>query len=268
MTDADILSGLSDAVATAASAVLRVFNDKSFSVSSKGDAGPLTTADLESNRILESHLRRLLPDAGWLSEESTDDDDRLSCREVWIVDPIDGTKEFVAGQKDFSVSVGLSRNGAPVLGAVAMPAEDILISGGMGVMKNGVRASISRRRELIGSTLLVSQTEFQRGTFAELQNDFEIRPTGSIARKLAMLAGGEGDLVVSLYPKNDWDICGGTALVLAHQETMVTDLENRKARHYNQKDPKSFGLVAGNTDLVLQFHEYFLRRGLKLARKY
>ena len=95
MTDADILSGLSDAVATAASAVLRVFNDKSFSVSSKGDAGPLTTADLESNRILESHLRRLLTDAGWLSEESTDDDDRLSCREVWIVDPIDGTKNFV-----------------------------------------------------------------------------------------------------------------------------------------------------------------------------
>ncbi len=269
LPDEEILAGAESAAAEASAAVLRVFQDKTFSVSSKGEAGPLTTADLESNRILEMRLRALLPDAGWLSEESVDDPARLSCEDVWIVDPIDGTKEFVAGNSEFSVSAGLSRNGRPLLGVVAMPAEGVQIAGGPGgVRKNGRPAVLSRRETLEGSTILVSQTEYGRGTFKSLEADFNIRPMGSIARKLALLAGGEGDLVVSLYPKNDWDICGGTALVLSHPDALVTDLETRSLRTYNQADPKSFGLCAGNAGLVRKFHEYFLKKGLTLARKY
>ncbi|MCE9599484.1 MAG: 3'(2'),5'-bisphosphate nucleotidase CysQ [Spirochaetia bacterium] len=272
-----LLQGLTAAVHEAALAVLSVFNSKDFKVSSKGEAGPLTTADLLANSILETKLSQLLPDAGWLSEESVDDARRLSRRFLWVVDPIDGTREFVEGLTQFSVSAGLCDNGLPLMGAVAMPAENLIVYGSknLGVKKAPLNAltriedcSLSGRKELEGCVMLVSQTEDKRGTFDSLKQDFDIRPMGSIARKLALLASGEGDLVVSLFPKNDWDICGGVAMILSHPDSNVIDLRTQAQRLYNQADPKSFGICGGNSGLVEAFRRYFLDKNLTLREKY
>lgn len=276
--EAELLTGVTEAVREAALAVRAVFNSKDFKVSSKGEAGPLTTADLLANSILEARLRALLPESGWLSEESVDDSARLTKRFLWVVDPIDGTREFVEGQTQFSVSAGLCDNGVPIMGAVAMPAEDLIVFGsrGRGVRKsplesdqsNSVECKLSDRASMSGCVLLVSQTEDKRGTFNSLRGDFDIRPMGSIARKLALLAAGEGDLVISLFPKNDWDICGGAALILCHENSNVIDLQNQVRRVYNQADPRTIGICGGNSMLVEEFRQYFIQKKLELRTRY
>jgi myo-inositol-1(or 4)-monophosphatase len=270
-----LVDGLRDAVLEAALAVLPIFNSRDFEVSSKGDAGPLTSADLLANELLRKSLSRLEP-AAWLSEESADNSDRLSRKAVWIVDPIDGTREFVHHSPEFSISAGLAVNGKIAAGAVAMPAEDRIVYGSpqTGVFQESIRTgerktcSLSPRRELDGAVLLVSATEFKKGTFDPIRDDFDVRPMGSIARKLALLAAGEGDLVVSFYPKNDWDICGGTALVLSHPGALVTDLRLFAMRYFNQSDCLSFGLAAGPEHLVREFHDYFRRKKIHLRENY
>lgn len=270
-----LLEGLRDAVKEAAAAVLSVFKNRDFEVTSKGAAGPLTSADLLANDILHRRLLALYP-AAWLSEESHDDLARLTREAVWIVDPIDGTREFVQGSNEFSVSAALAVNGMPVLGAVAMPAEDRIVFGSpaSGVfeesLKTGRRrnALLTPRKELDGAVILVSQTEFSKGTFDAVKSDFDVRPMGSIARKLALLAAGEGDLVVSFYPKNDWDICGGAALVLSHPRSAVTDLRLFAPRIYNQTDCRTYGLAAGPEHLVAEFHRYFRAKGIVVRESY
>lgn len=270
-----LVEGLRDAVSEAALAVLSVFNSRDFQVTSKGSAGPLTSADLLANEILHKRLPEVYP-AGWLSEESTDNSLRLAERAVWIVDPIDGTREFVDHSREFSVSAGLVVAGRTVAGAVAMPAEDRIVYGapGAGVFSQSLRTgerihcSLSPRRHLEGCVILVSSTEHKKGTFDSIRGDFDIRPTGSIARKLALLAAGEGDLVVSFYPKNDWDICGGTALVLSHPQTLVTDLRFMVPRFFNQSDNMSYGLAAGSASLVREFHRYFQAKKIALRENY
>lgn len=268
-------TGLRDAVREAALAVLPIFNSRDFEVSSKGAAGPLTSADLLANEILHRRLLSLWP-AAWLSEESADNAERLSNNACWIVDPIDGTREFVSHSPEFSVSAGLVVAGRVAAGAVAMPAEDRIVYGSprTGVFTESIRTgerfacSLSPRRELEGAVVLVSATEFKKGTFEPILSDFDVRPMGSIARKLALLAAGRGDLVVSFYPKNDWDICGGTALVLSHPDSLATDLRLFAPRQFNQSDCLSFGLAAGPDHLVRAFQRYFREKKIQLRENY
>ena len=270
-----LLEGLRDAVSEAALAVLSVFNSRDFQVTSKGAAGPLTSADLLANEILEKRLLALFPGA-WLSEESADNASRLKESAVWIVDPIDGTREFVNHSKEFSVSAGLVVAGQTIAAAVAMPAEDRIVYGspGAGVISQSLRTgqrshcSLSPRRDLDGCVILVSSTEHKKGTFDSIRADFDIRPMGSIARKLALLSAGEGDLVISFYPKNDWDICGGTGLVLSHPDSLVTDLRFMVGRYFNQSSNLSYGLAAGPASLVRDFHNYFLGKKILLRENY
>ncbi len=276
---------LREAVLKAGLAVGKYFRSRDFNVQQKGQEGPLTTADLTANNILKEELSRLIPDAGWLSEETADTADRLTCRYVWIVDPIDGTKEFVKNIPEFSVSVGLCEDGLPILGCVCLPGENQIISGSKmtgveyleyslddaGNFKTDsykkITSSLSNRTILTGAVLQVSSSEFRHGMFQDLSGDFSLDVGGSIARKLALLAVGRGDLTVSLFPKNDWDICGGTALVRAAGGTVV-DLAEFSERLYNTDSVKSYGLAAGAPELVRQFVEYFKRKKIKLEKKY
>lgn len=280
-----LMDGVRKTALLAAEAVAKIYHSRNFKVESKGEAGPLTEADLLANRICHAGLMELLPDAGWLSEETIDDSSRLSKKDVWIVDPIDGTREFVEHIPQFSVSIALSRNGLPLLGAVALPAENRVIWGGRdlgihsetyeseadgSIVKNSFRARevrFSDRRDLPGSRILVSRSEFRHGKFKDMEKEFRIEPSGSIARKLALLAAGEADMVVSFFPKNDWDICGGTALILAAGGEVV-ELSGGKERRYDTPDVLSFGLAAGPAGLVSDFLDYFGRRKIIIEKKY
>ncbi len=227
----------------AASELLRSFRAESVRIEHKPGAGPVTEADRAVNEL----LARLLPaaDEGWLSEESRDDARRLGKRRVWAVDPLDGTREFVAGIPEWCVSVGLLENGHPVAGGIANPAtgEVFLGSLGTGVTYNGRGARVSGRRSLKGAVVLASRSEFDRGEWARFRDaPFEVRPVGSVAYKLALVAAGLADATWTLVPKHEWDVAAGVALVRAAGGIVLG--RDGSPPEFNQRRPLLAGLIA------------------------
>jgi len=178
--------------------------------------GPVTEADRASNRVLREILLR--EGEGWLSEETVDDLARLQKQRVWVVDPLDGTLEFVAGIPEWCVSIAMVENGGAVAGGICNPAtkEIILGSRETGVTYNGQPARPSSRTSLRGAVVLASRSELKRGEWEQFRGrEFEIRPTGSVAYKFALVAAGRADATWTLTPKNEWDVAAGLALVEA-----------------------------------------------------
>jgi myo-inositol-1(or 4)-monophosphatase len=176
---------------------------------------PVTAADRE----LDAMLRDLLPGPGdgWLSEESEDDARRLACRRVWVVDPLDGTRSFVAKRAEYATSIALLVDGEPVLGAIGNPATGFAVSGalGLGVVVEGEPGLVWPRHDT-ALRLLVSRSEWRRGEWAHLAAaDCAALPMGSVAYKLALVAGGAADATLTWHPKHEWDVAAGTALVRA-----------------------------------------------------
>ncbi len=185
-----------------------------FETAYKANEDPVTTADLKADSILREGLTKDFPGTGWLSEETRDDYSRLDKELVWVVDPIDGTKEFVSGIPEYAVSVALVEYGLPVLAVVYNPATEELFAAahGQGAWLNG--EAINAEHALTAKpVLLASRSEIRRGEFERFEPFAEIRPCGSIAYKLALVAAGIADATFSLGPKNEWDIAAGVLLV-------------------------------------------------------
>jgi myo-inositol-1(or 4)-monophosphatase len=223
----------------------------------KSEDNPVTLADLESDRALVARLQSAFPDDGMLSEESVSDPARAEKNRVWIVDPMDGTKEFTQKIPEFAVSIALAENGEPVLGVIRNPAADVTVwaSKGDGTFRDGRRVRVSSVTRLEDSVMIASRTEISRDKFIHHQDWFgEIRPVGSIAWKLACIACGEGDLNISLAPKNEWDVCAGDILV--REAGGVYTAFDGSTRVYNQADPliEAF-MAAGPPQLVRAFCE-------------
>jgi myo-inositol-1(or 4)-monophosphatase len=183
-------------------------------VKSKGD--PVTEAD----EAVDAALRSTLPQSGegWLSEETVDDPSRLDCARTWIVDPIDGTKEFVQGIPEWCVSVGLIEGDQPVAGGILIPSRGLTILGSLdtGVTVNGEPARVRDLHYLNGVGVLASRSEVKRGQWERFADaPFTVEPMGSVACKMALVAAGLADATWTLVPKNEWDVAGGTALVRA-----------------------------------------------------
>jgi myo-inositol-1(or 4)-monophosphatase len=175
---------------------------------------PVTEVDRAVDAALRESLRQ--ESEGWLSEESADDLSRLSREHVWVVDPLDGTREFVAGIPEFCVSIAFVENGRPVAGGVYNPAtrEEFLGAIDFGVLYNGRPAFASQRTTLIDALILASRSEVNRGEWNEFNNgECRIQPVGSVAYKLGLVAAGRADVTFTLVPKNEWDVAAGAALV-------------------------------------------------------
>jgi myo-inositol-1(or 4)-monophosphatase len=225
-----------------------------YEVEDKGGGDPLTTADLAANALLDERLRSARPDYGWLSEETVDDQERLSCPKTWIVDPIDGTREFVEGLPEYVISVALCDGGTPTVGVIYNPARDMLYAAVHqgGAFLNGKRIFCSETSELKMATSIVSRSEEKRGEVTPfLPYMGEVTPVGSVAYKLALVAAGEADMNFSVQPKNEWDVCAGDLLVREAGGHML-NLQG-EVRMYNQVDTLiQDGLVAGNSELTHQ----------------
>ena len=221
----------------------------------KSDDNPLTLADLESDRAIGARLRAAFPKDSILSEETVDDASRLGNERVWIVDPMDGTKEFTKRIPELGVSIALVVRGEPVVGVIFNPVADgcVWASQGAGTFRNGARVHVSSVTQLGDAVVIASRTEISRDQFAPYEGWFrELRPLGSIAWKLACIASGEGDLNVSVAPKNEWDVCAGDVLVREAGGVYV-DFDGAR-RIYNQ--PKTLieaGMAAGPIPLVEAF---------------
>lgn len=204
------------AALAAAGKVLAAFTPGEVAARKKAGGSPVTDADTAVNERLEALLPR--PGEGWLSEETADGEARLTCRRVWVVDPLDGTREFVEGLPEWCVSIGLVEDGVAVAGGILSPAtgQTFLGSRETGVTLNGEPVTASGRRALAGGLVLASRSETRRGQWEAFEGaGFTIRPLGSVAFKLALVAAGLADASWTLVPKNEWDIAAGVALVQA-----------------------------------------------------
>ena len=204
---------------------------------------PVTEADRAVDRVLRQNLLR--EGEGWLSEESVDDFTRLEKRRVWVVDPLDGTREFVAGIPEFCVSVAMVEDGRPIAGGICNPATSEIIVGSLesGITYNGSAAQPSQRQALEGALVLASRSEVKRGEWEAFKSaPFTIRPMGSVAYKLALVAAGKADVTFTLTPKHEWDVAAGAALVLS-AGGFVQTLENTELR-CNNRNPLLSGLIA------------------------
>ncbi|MFC1762291.1 3'(2'),5'-bisphosphate nucleotidase CysQ [Planctomycetota bacterium] len=234
-------------VRKAGDAIQRIADEHYQAAVESADRTVVTMADLEADRILQETLRGEFPEYGWLSEETKEDMQRFSSARVWIVDPLDGTREFVMKIPEYAVSVALVEEGIPILGAVYNPANQELYTAvkGEGTQFNGKTVQCNRR--LAGKPVVeVSRSDIEKGRFAAVADDLELHPCGSIAYKLARSAGGQADSTLSITPKNEWDIAGGVILV-SEAGGRVTDLAGN-TYVFNQKDTLVNGVIAATQE--------------------
>jgi myo-inositol-1(or 4)-monophosphatase len=236
------LAVVKEAVNAAAAAIMKIARE-GFETAYKIDRSHLTAADLEANRIIREAVTRAFPDDGWLSEETRDDRSRLDRERVWIVDPMDGTREFTMGIPEFVISVALAERGEPVLGVIQNPStgDGYECARGSGTRLNGTPVFADH---VLGDRPVVeaSRSDIEKGRFAAFASAVEIRPYGSIAHKLARLAAGKADSVFSLTPKNEWDIAAG--VILVEEAGGVAVRRSGEPFRFNQPDTLVDGIVA------------------------
>jgi myo-inositol-1(or 4)-monophosphatase len=238
----DILQRI-EAALEAARVVFARFTPGAIETEYKIGHDPVTEADRALDAVLRKELLR--GEEGWLSEESVDDPIRLQRSRVWVVDPLDGTREFVKGIPEFCVSIGFVENGRPVAGGIYNPATDETFLGSIesGVTYNGKPSRPSQRTSLDGALVLASRSEVKRGEWKPFEGgSFTIRPMGSVAYKLALVSTGLADITFTLTPKNEWDVVAGAALVQS-AGGFVGTLEKTNLTA-NRRDPLLSGLLA------------------------
>ena len=237
----DILLRIQAAL-SAAREVFQDFTPGKVAAEYKAGHDPVTLADTAVDAVLRKALQR--DGEGWLSEETPDDFERLSKRRLWVVDPLDGTREFVEGVPEFSVSIGLVEDGWPVAGGILNPVTaEVFLGSAAGVTYNGKPAHTSRRDSLAGATVLASRSESKRGEWKRFESaEFMVKAVGSVAYKLALVSAGLADATFTLTPKHEWDIAGGVALVRGGGGAAWT-LENSAVR-FNNRSLLVSGLVA------------------------
>ena len=203
----------------------------------KADRSPVSEVDLAVDRFLKRELGKLLPAAGWLSEESVDSADRLKRGLIWLVDPIDGTRDFLRGRTGWAVSVALISGGRPLLGTLVAPARGEVWSAvaGKGAWRNGKRLRASTRCQFAGAR--VPAFDLPR----EDQDLTKVEQPNSIALRIAMVAADEADLVATLRWGFEWDIAAA-GLIAREAGASVTDAFGESLA-FNKRDPRAFGLL-------------------------
>ena len=232
----------------AGSAVMALFKGK-FDIREKSRNNPVTTADLEANRIIREKISRAFPGDGWLSEEDQDNAKRLALSRVWVVDPIDGTKEFIEGVPQFAVSIAFVVDGVPKVSVVFNPAKNRFYkaAAGKGAFLNEEAIRVTLRSDINGALLLVSRSEPQK-KFQVFVDRCDVKPVGSIAYRLAKVAGGDGDATITFRTIHEWDICAGVLMV---QEAGGKVVDGSGATMtFNRELPKHRGVVAANGSLA------------------
>lgn len=250
-----------------------------FKVNMKAENDPVTLADMEAHYTILAAISENFPEDLLLSEEDIPSwEKRSNFTNIWILDPLDGTRDFVEKNPEFAVSLGYVENGIPKFGILYNPISNELFFGGENfsffsdklvseqdpstyvesILKENQVSPVSKRNQFeAGDTKLiiyVSKNEWKEGLFHFLEEDenIKLQGIGSIAYKLGLLARNDCQLVLSLKPKNEWDICAGVAIIHG-LEMRYLDLENLQAHSFNKENTKSIGFIAGYSNIVNSF---------------
>jgi len=220
---------------------------------------PVCTADLAVDDFLRRELCALLPGCGWLSEETADHPERLGQGWCWLVDPIDGTRDYVAGRDGWAVSVALVDTGRPVAGLLHAPARGQLWSAGEGegAWRNGQRLRSSSRRRLLGSRVPADMLPVVDGDLVTVEKP------NSIALRIAKVAADEADLLATLRWGFEWDIAAAS-LIAAEAGATVSDAFGRPLV-YNKRDPRAFGVLVSAPAIHAAAVERLAERATRLA---
>ena len=222
----------------------------------KGASSPVSEADIAVNDLIAGRLRSATPDYGWLSEESADDEARLGKHLVWIVDPIDGTRAYLAGREDWCVSVALVAAGAPVVAAVFAPAsgEFFFAQRGSGSWLNGAAIHATSGTELefpriAGPKPLIERLNRSGGEIA-------LHPRiGSLALRLCRVADGKLDAAFAGGQSRDWDLAAAN-LIVQEANGSMTGLSGDTIL-YNRREVTHGVLVAAGRDRHASIIEQF-----------
>ena len=241
-----------DAAKEAGSIIMKYYKSK-YEICDKSYHNPVTTADHAADTYLKNNLTKAYPEYGWLSEETVDTKSRLDKSRTWIVDPLDGTKEFIEGVDHFVVSIALVEDGQPIVGVLYNPASDELFSAvkGDGAFLDGERLSCSTKTDFKKMIILNSRSETRNGLWEPYASDFqEQRPIGSVAYKLGLTSAAKADIFASLRPKNEWDICAGHCILREAGGEMV-NMEGKPITYNNKKTLITPGLIASNANILV-----------------
>jgi myo-inositol-1(or 4)-monophosphatase len=214
-----------------------------------GGHGPVTEADLEIDRMLRARLGAARPDYGWLSEESEDAPDRLAAEHVFIVDPIDGTRAFVAGERAWAHSLAVARRGRVVAAVVHLPLlrRTYRAAAGAGATLNGAAIGVSARADLEDARVLATAAQLDprhwRGAAPRLER--HMRP--SLAYRLCLAAEGRFDAMLTFRDAWEWDVAAGD-LIAREAGAVVTDRTGAPAI-YNNRHPQVPGLIVAGPAL-------------------
>lgn len=208
----------------------------------------VSEADIRAAEMLFEALTKPFPDTGWLSEEHTDTSHRLGRERVWIVDPIDGTREYLQGVPEYAISIGLVIDGEPALGVVYNPARDEMQAASCYAAGEHAKERLPQRFEV-----LVGRGEHRWDELPPLPPGAKARGVGSVAYRMAVLADGKGDAVLTGYGRSEWDVAAGAALCRA-AGMRVTDILGEPLT-FNKREPWVRGLLAAEP----RTHEHFAR---------
>ena len=223
--------------------VMKIYNDGNLGVEIKEDNSPVTKADKLADSLIREHLHKNFPFYAFLTEESSDDLSRLSNDYVWIIDPIDGTKDFIAHDGDFSINVGLAYKHEPVLGVIMTPADNIIYYAvkGKGAYKIDANGNVkqihvsNRTKDLIG---LVSHFhtrdedwEFYKKNAAQIPS---IITSGS-SKKGCLIAEGVADVCYrTTHNTKEWDTCA-MHIIITEAGGYFSDIDGNSIS-YNRED--------------------------------
>lgn len=227
----------------------------------KGELGPVTEADLEVDGMLRERLRGARPDYGWLSEETEDGPARLAAGRVFVVDPIDGTRSFIAGEPGWAVALAVVEDGRPVSAVVHLPArgETYCAAAGQGAFRDGRRIAASRQARLDRATVLTARKQMEPehwpGGPPPLQRHFR----SSLAWRMCLVAEGRFDSMLTFRRAFEWDIAAG-ALIVAEAGGMVTDAAGAALR-FNSPQAAQDGVIAAPHGLHRQIMAHRLPPG-------
>jgi myo-inositol-1(or 4)-monophosphatase len=237
-----------EAVCDEAAALVRTLLQRPVGDWRKGDASPVTTIDLAVDRFLHERLRPLMPEAGWLSEETADEPSRLQQAWLWVVDPIDGTRSLLARKPEFCISVALVHSGVgSELAVIGNPSTGQRWSArrGHGAHdRGGRRLTVRSDWQSDRVALLVSRTDVQQGLWEGLAAANQLTEVGSLAYKMALVASGDYDGHATPTPRNEWDAAAGQ-LLIDEAGGVASDLHGAPLR-FNQPQPNYDGFVVAS----------------------
>jgi myo-inositol-1(or 4)-monophosphatase len=225
----------------------------------KAPGNPVCEIDLEVDAFLRRRLSALDPEAGWLSEESLDASDRMERRRLWVVDPIDGTRDYLRGRPGWCVSVALVEDRTPLIGVLHAPArgEHWSAEKGLGAWRNGDRLRVSGRLELAGARVPTDQ-------LPDVDRDLVAVPKpNSIALRIALVAAGEADLVATLRWGFEWDIAAA-ALIAAEAGATVTGALGQPLA-FNSASGEAFGVLVATPAIHSAAVERLRDRAMELV---